>query len=157
MTKLKLKLFLNLKRKKKFKNFKFLNFLSTILSTKKISLILNYKLLFYNFNNFLKEKLLGFLILRKKNILFLKINNIKLYFRKMRFRRNKFYVIKRKLKKFLHLDVAYEKQFFYSVHIRKPTYIVKKKRKKMLTEKIKPFKLLSLYFGFKKVKKFLLL
>jgi ribosomal protein S4 len=63
----------------------------------------------------------------------------------------KFYKIKRKLKKILKVDMKFEKQFFYSVHIIKPRPKIKRKKNNF---KNKPFKLLALFFGFKKTRSF---
>jgi hypothetical protein len=153
LRRIKLKSFLNLKRKKKYKNFKFLNFLSII--SNKFQIINDYKKNIYGilkiFNQFKK---VNYIVLNKNKFQFKLINNVKFFFKRLHYKRSKFYKIKRKLKKFLHLDVKYEKQFFYSVHIRKTKYI-ENFSGKIITEKKKPLKLISLFFGFKKIKKFL--
>lgn len=146
---LKLKKIFNLKKKKRFKNFKFIKFFYNFFFIKRN---FNFNFKFVNIFNFYKKKqnILSKIYIYKNRFYFFKIQNFFNFIKKIFFK-FKFYKIKRKLKKILKVDMKFEKQFFYNVHIIKPRPKIKKKKNDL---KKKPFKLLALFFGFKNIKKF---
>ena len=108
---------------------------------------------FFNFFKIYNNSNINKLKIKKyKYILFIKNKkNLFQLFLKRLYKVKNYYKLKSRLKKTLKSDLKYERQFFYSVHIIKPK---PKVRYKKFEYKLKPIKLLALFFGFKKVKKF---